>query len=117
MMINTDIPEWAENIPVAVTVCNREGIIVYMNQRSTETFAGSGGEELLGKSLVDCHPEPARTRLLYLLKKGESNCYTIEKNGKQKMIYQVPWFKEGEYAGLVELSLPLPDKIPHYIRT
>jgi hypothetical protein len=44
------------------------------------------------------------------------NAYTIEKNGKKKMIYQTPWYSNGKYSGLVEISLPLPEELPHFIR-
>lgn len=32
------------------------------------------------------------------------------------MIYQTVWKKDGEVAGLVELSIVLPPDIPHYVR-
>ena len=41
----------------------------------------------------------------------------IEKNGVKKIIYQSPWYKEGEYAGFVELSLEIPLEMPHFIRS
>jgi hypothetical protein len=44
------------------------------------------------------------------------NVYTIEKDGRRKLIYQSPWFRDGEFAGFVELSLPLPDDMPNYVR-
>ncbi len=49
--------------PGAVTVCDREGVILAMNDRAIETFAGGGGDRLLGTSVFSCHPEPARTKL------------------------------------------------------
>jgi len=72
--------------------------------------------ELVGKSLLDCHPEPARSKLVSLLNSPRVNIYTIEKAGQKKMIYQSPWFEDGQFMGLIELSLPLPDDIPHFIR-
>ena len=44
------------------------------------------------------------------------NVYTIEKNGIKKLIYQSPWFENGEMKGLVELSLEIPFEMPHFIR-
>ena len=46
----------------------------------------------------------------------ELNAYTIEKNGIKKLIYQTPWFMDGKFSGLVEISLPLPEELPHFIR-
>ena len=44
------------------------------------------------------------------------NAYTIEKGGVKKLIYQAPWFEDGEYRGLVEVTLVLPDVLPHFVR-
>ena len=45
-----------------------------------------------------------------------TNCYTISKNGLRKMIYQTVWKKGGQVAGLVEISIVLPEDMPHYDR-
>ncbi len=44
------------------------------------------------------------------------NAYTIEKNGVRKLIYQSPWYRGGEFAGYIELSLPVPADMPHFDR-
>lgn len=108
--------DWADEFPGAVTVCDREGIVLYMNNKAAVTFAQWGGAELVGKSLMDCHPEPARAKLRDLMANRETNVYTIEKGGVKKFIYQAPWFQGGEMRGLVELSLEIPEVIPHMIR-
>ena len=36
--------------------------------------------------------------------------------GIKKLIYQSPWYDNGVYAGFVELSLPVPHAMPHFIR-
>jgi ribosomal protein S6 len=71
---------------------------------------------LIGANILDCHPEPARTKLKGLLESGRANIYTIEKKGVKKLIYQAPWYKDGEYAGIVELSLEIPWDMPHFVR-
>ncbi len=111
------IPEFAHELPYAITVCDCHGIIVYMNDRSALTFEKYGGKALLGKNLADCHPEPACSKLKKLLETQGSNAYTIEKNGQKKLIYQSPWFENGEFMGLIELSLVLPDDMPHFVRS
>lgn len=103
-------------LPFAVTACDIDGIIIYMNEKSQATFLKNGKETLIGKSLFDCHPEHAAQKIKELLKTGTTNVYTIEKNGIKKMIYQCPWFKEGMVMGLVEISLVLPEEIPHFVR-
>lgn len=110
------IPDWAEEFPGAVTVCDLDGNVLYMNQRAGKTFAKWGGRELVGRSLMDCHPEPARSKLRRLLESGGTNVYTIEKAGVKKLIFQAPWHREGQRCGLVELSLELPQELPHFVR-
>lgn len=107
---------WSAELPIAITVCDREGIILEMNEKSIKTFANDGGAALLGTNVLDCHPEPARTKLDELLETHSKNIYTIEKYGVKKLIYQSPWFKNGEYMGFVELSLEIPFELPHFIR-
>jgi transcriptional regulator with PAS, ATPase and Fis domain len=107
---------WIHEFPAAITVCDQHGIILAMNDRACSTFADDGGANLIGTNLLDCHPEPARTTVQHLLESGRSNVYTIEKGGIRKLIYQSPWYDNGEYAGLVELSLPIPKEMRHFVR-
>ena len=107
---------WVRELGVAVTVCDRDGVIVEMNDRSAATFEKDGGRDLVGRSLLECHPEPSRTKLVELLKTRRTNAYTIEKDGVKKLIYQTPWFQDGEVRGLVELSLVVPFELPHFVR-
>ncbi len=108
---------WAEELAAAITVCDADGRIVAMNEESARVFAEDGGRALLGRSVLDCHPELARRKLEQLLATRETNVYTIEKNGRRKLIYQTPWFEEGKFRGIVELALPLPAEIPHFVRS
>jgi transcriptional regulator with PAS, ATPase and Fis domain len=107
---------WVQEFPGAVTVCDPEGIILEMNDRAVETFAAQDGAALIGTNLLDCHPEPARSKLKQLLKTRRTNVYTIEKKGVKKLIYQTPWYRQGRYSGFVEISLELPAVLPHFIR-
>lgn len=108
---------WTKEFPGAITVCDRDGVIVEMNDKAAQAFADDGGVALLGHTVLDCHPEPARSKLKHLLETQSANVYTIEKRGVKKLIYQVPWFQDGAFAGLVELSLELPAAMPHFLRT
>jgi transcriptional regulator with PAS, ATPase and Fis domain len=108
---------WTDGFLGAITVCDREGIVVYMNDRSKIQFDKDGGESLVGRSLVDCHPEPARTFLKKMLVEPITNSYTIEKNGIRKMIHQTPWMEKGEFMGVVEISFEIPMEMPHHTRS
>jgi PAS domain-containing protein len=107
---------WVKQFPGAVTVCDPEGIIIEMNDRAALIFKEDGGRTLIGKNVFDCHPEPARSELADLMKARQRNVYTIEKNGVRKLIYQSPWYRDGEYAGFIELSLEIPFEMPHFMR-
>jgi len=107
---------WVDEFPGAITVCDAEGKILEMNRTAADNFAADGGTKLIGTNALDCHPEPARTRLKQLLETKQLNVYTIEKKGVRKLIYQSPWYEAGNYAGFVELSLAIPTEIPHFSR-
>ena len=111
-----DNPIWIEGLPVAVTVTSSDGTIVAMNERSRETFAADGGGALIGQSVFDCHPEPAPRQDAALYAGRQPNHYTIRKNGQKKIIHQVPWFTGGVFGGFVEISIPIPDEMPHFDR-
>lgn len=107
---------YLEEADVAITICDREGKILEMNQQSKEVNQ-KPGEDLIGKNILDCHPEPARSLLVHLMEHEEKHVYTIEKKGKKKLIYQVPWYKDGVYMGFAELSMVIPFEMDHKVRS
>ena len=107
---------WIEEFPGAITVCDPEGIILEMNARSAETNQGDGGKELIGTNLLNCHPELARAKLEKMMETRQANVYTIEKKGVKKLVYQTPWYQDGQYMGFVELIVEIPFQMPHFVR-
>jgi transcriptional regulator with PAS, ATPase and Fis domain len=107
---------WIKEFPAAITVVGSDGIILEMNDKAARTFASDGGLALIGKNVLDCHPDPARGKLERLMDGRWTNVYTIEKNGIKKLIYQAPWFKDGQYAGFIEFAFEIPFEMPHFIR-
>ena len=100
----------------AITVCDTNCRIIFMNRRSRDTFA-DGTDRLIGQNLLDCHSPKSRDIIARLLAHGGTNVYTIEKHGVKKLIYQSAWLTDGNtIGGLIELSMVLPDDLPHYIR-
>ena len=108
--------DYFEEVDVAVTVCAKDGTILVMNGKSRKTNLRPGQESILGQNVLDCHPEPARSLLEDMLRNPRTNVYTVEKEGLKKLIFQTPWYDEGEYAGFMELSMVLPENIPHRVR-
>ena len=108
---------WIENSPAAITVCDSEGTILAMNEKSHQVFLKDGGRGLIGSSIFACHPETANAKIRDMLVSGEANVYTIEKNGVKKLIYQFPWKEDGQLAGLVEWAIEIPFVMPHFVRS
>lgn len=105
---------WSDEMNCAVTVCDTEGIILYMNEKARQTFARHG--DLIGKNMFDCHNPASQAKIRELLATGGTNAYTIEKEGLHKVIYQTAWRENGVVRGLVELSMVVPAEMPHYVR-
>lgn len=116
-LMKNAIPDWAFRLNCAITVSDVHCNIIYMNERSRQTFATRGGADLIGHNLMDYHNERSQAIIRRLLSEGGTNAYTIQKAGQRKMIYQTAWRDEsGAVAGLVEISMVIPDEMPHYIR-
>mgnify|MGYP001040863699 CR=1 FL=1 len=107
---------WVKEFSGAITVCDSTGTIIELNDKAIENFRDRGGEKLIGRNLLDCHPEPARTKLKELMDKPQANIYTIEKNGVRKLVHQTPWYVDGRYRGFMELILEIPREMPYFLR-
>lgn len=112
----SNYPDWFNHLNCAITICDRSGKIVYINEKASKTFEKWGGKELFGKSLFDCHNKKSVEIIGKLMANGESNSYTIEKQGVKKLIYQTPWYANDEVAGLIEFSIEIPFEMPHFNR-
>ncbi|MDF2633338.1 MAG: hypothetical protein K0R78_212 [Pelosinus sp.] len=108
---------WVKELPFAVTVTDKIGNIIEMNDRSVEIFEKYGGRTLIGKNVKDIHSDCACKKITEIIETKTANSYTIEKKGVKKLVYQTPWYQDGEYAGLIELSMVIPVEMPHYVRT
>ena len=103
--------DWAEGMACSVTAADKDGVITYMNRRAREQYKKHG--DLIGKSLYDCHNERSQAIIRRLLTEGGTNAYTIER----KMIYQTACTgADGRVEGIVEVSMVIPDELPHYVR-
>lgn len=114
--MDTSETDFLMHIDAAITVCDRDFTVLYMNEKAARSFEAEGGRDLVGKSLVACHKPESVGKMKKILEGGIPNVYTISKKGVKKLIWQAPWTKDGEIAGLVELSIPLPETMPHYER-
>lgn len=108
--------DWAEGLDCAVTVCDADAVIIYQNRKARKQYEAHGN--LVGRNLMDCHNERSQAIICHILATGESNSYTICKNGYNKFIHQAPWLTaDGRVGGVVEISTFIPQlPLPHYQR-
>ena len=111
-----DNNSWVSEFPAEVMVSDTEGIILEMNNEAENLFADDGGRGLLNTNVLDCHPEPYRSKFENMMDKQITNVLFSTANGEKRFFFQAPWFKDGQYAGFVEISFAVPDEIPHFIR-
>lgn len=104
--------DWTKEFPAEIMVCDTQGIIIEMNAEAEELFEDDGGRGLLGANALECHPAPAREKFERMLAGKISNLYISQENGTRRLFYQAPWYKDGQFAGFVEISFEVPDEIP-----
>ena len=108
--------DWTKEFPASILMCDNNGFVTDMNEKAAATFADDGGYALVGENLFECHTAASNEKIKEIMDQKKPNVYTIEKKGIKKLIYQSPWFENGEMKGLVELSLEIPFDMPHFIR-
>ena len=87
-----------------------------MNPAAEMLFAKDGGRALLGTNLYECHSPESQEKIKTMMREQTGHTYTIEKAGKKRLIHQSPWHRDGEFAGLVEISFALPPSMPNFVR-
>lgn len=103
--------DFFKEINVSITVSDTEGNVVYMNDKSKSVFS-----DMVGKNMMACHKQSSQETIKRLISDKATNVYTIQKGEVKKLIYQTPWYVDGEIKGLIEYSIILPDEMPHYVR-
>lgn len=112
--IPAEAANWVETAGCAVTICDKDCNILFQNEEARKLYAKHG--DLRGRNLMPCHNERSREIIRRLLATGQTNTYTIEKGPIRKVIFQTPWRRGGEIAGIAEISIVLPPDMPHYVR-
>lgn len=77
-----------------VVICDLEHIIVYMNPAAEVNYAKSGGKELVGKSLLNCHNEKSteiiKKVIAWFEESSDNNMiYTFRNEKQNKDVYMV----------------------------
>jgi hypothetical protein len=112
------IGNWVKELPAEIMVCDPGGIVLEMNTQAEALFRKDGGRGLLSSNVLDCHPQPAFGKLESMLDNQTANSYFNTENGEKRFFFQSPWYKDGQYAGFVEISFGVPPSgvLPHFVR-
>lgn len=78
----------------AVVVCDLEHTIIYMNPAAGERYAKSGGMDLVGQSILKCHPPQAgemiyRVAEWFKADRTHNLIYTFRSEKENKDVYMV----------------------------
>lgn len=92
----------------AVVICNLQHEIIYMNPAAVQRYAKRGGEQLIGRSLLDCHPPAANQRIeqvvaWFAASPQHNLVYTYRNEQENKDVYMVALRDEaGQLIGYYE---------------
>ena len=104
----------------AVVICNTKHEIIYMNPAAIARYGKSGGEKLIGSSLLNCHNEKSNEMIkktVEWFKKSTDNniVYTYRNEKENKDVYMVAlrdddctligYYEKHEYRNLETMKL------------
>lgn len=104
----------------SVVICDLEHQIVYMNPAAVQSYAKWGGDQLIGKSIFDCHNPKAREaiqRVVDWFAADESHnlVYTFHNEKQNKDVYMVALRSDGRLIGYYEKhEYRNPETMKHY---
>ena len=84
----------------AIVICNLQHEIIYMNAAAAKHYARFGGEQLMGKNLLNCHNPQSRERIEQVVQwfaesKEHNLIYTFHNERQNKDVYMVA-LRDGE---------------------
>lgn len=83
-----------DNDRAAVVLCDLEHKIVYMNRAAADRYKKSGGEALIGKSVLSCHNENSRKIIKQVIawfeeSKDNNMIFAYKNEAENKDVYLV----------------------------
>lgn len=105
-----DPTELLDQLPVAVTVLDRGGIIKYYNEHAPKILDRK--PEYLGRDIREFH-QPASNaktdRIFAAYAQGgrEEYCWRLKRGDQEFMVRVRPWLRGGQWAGLVHTVMLL----------
>lgn len=107
---------WVKEFPARLVVIDKNYTIIDLTEQAARVLSPGGGPDLMGLSVLDCHPEQARAKLLELIQERKTNIYIYTREGQKYLVVQAPWTISGEFAGYFDLTIKLPANLPHFDR-
>ena len=107
-----NIKEAIGNLNMPVLAADENMMVFYANDNCKAAFiAGLKQEDFVGKHLNVCHPPEAFEKLVKLYEEFKAGTksishYTREYPTGKTTLVQVPFFKDGEFAGTIEYIFP-----------
>lgn len=92
----------------AVVICDASHRIVYLNPAACERYRRRGGEELVGKSLLDCHNAESVEKIVRILDwfrsdRANNRVHTFYNEKENKDVYMIALRdEEGRLIGYYE---------------
>lgn len=83
-----------------VVICDAEHTIIYMNPVAVMRYSAYGGEKLIGRSLLLCHPKEAQDRIIAILEsfrksRGNDIAFEFHSVTENKDVYMVALRDDG----------------------
>ena len=84
----------------AIVICNLQHEIIYMNAAAVKNYERFGGDQLMGKNLLNCHNPKSRERIKQVVQwfaesKEHNLIYTFHNEKQNKDVYMVA-LRDGE---------------------
>ena len=96
-----------KTINCAVVVWDKEGKVLYQNDKSI-----SKDGNVCGNNLIGCHKPESWKMIQKMLNEDCSNIYQVIRTTGSKLVFQTPWYEEdGSIGGLVEIVTELPENL------
>lgn len=84
-----------------IVICDTDHKIIYMNPTAAERYSKSGGYDLVGKSLLDCHNADSNIKIKKIIEwfrqsKDNNRIFTFHNPKENKDVYMIALRNEND---------------------